>query len=39
MESVYSPDGAYAYLLVVLALALVAAVGYLLAFTNAAFPP
>ena len=39
MESVYTPDGAFAFLLVVLALTLVAAVGYLVLFTNASFLP
>lgn len=36
--SLYTPEGAFAYMLVVIGLALVAAVVYLLAFTGATLP-
>lgn len=39
MVSVYTPEGTFARLLLVLALTLVAAVGYLLLFTNAQLLP
>ena len=39
MDSIYTPDGAFSYMLVVLALTFLAAVGYLLLFTNASFLP
>lgn len=38
LPSLYTPEGAFAYLLVVLALTLVAAVVYLLAFAGASVP-
>lgn len=37
-ESIYTPEGSFRYLLVALAVALVAAVVYLLAFTGASVP-
>lgn len=38
LPSIYTPEGAFAYMLAVLGLALVAAVVYLLAFAGASIP-
>lgn len=39
LPSIYSPEGAFAAMLVVLGVSLVAAVVYLVAFTGASLPP
>jgi hypothetical protein len=38
LPSIYTPEGAFEYVMLVLALTLVAAVGYLLVFTGASLP-
>lgn len=37
-ESIYTPEGSFAYLMAVVGLTLLAAVGYLLVFTGADVP-
>lgn len=37
-ESIYTPEGSFGYLMVILAVLLVVAVGFLLVFTDAAVP-
>jgi hypothetical protein len=37
-DSIYTPEGSFAYLMATVVLALVAAVGYLLVFTGASVP-
>ena len=37
-ESIYTPEGSFAYLMAVVGLTLLAAVGYLLVFTGAGVP-
>lgn len=38
MDSIYTPDGAFAHLLLAVGLALLAAAAYLLVFTDAGLP-
>ena len=37
-DSIYTPEGSFAYLMAVVGLTLLAAVGYLLVFTGASLP-
>ena len=38
LPSIYTPEGSFTYLLVIVALTLAAAIAYLVLFTNAALP-